>query len=339
MVFPSSRLGGNFMSGRSRLAAGALLIAGLVFAAGSLAQQAFPSRPIRIYLPLPPGAGIDLVLRKASEDLLPRLGQPLIVENRAGGNSVAAADACAKAAPDGHTLCSLNIDALAVNMYLFTKLPYDPVKDFRPITSLFTILGGLMVKEALPAESASQLQALAAAKPGELNFGTLGPNTINDMSRMWLGDLWKTNFASIPYKGGAPALAAVAAGEIDLTYQGVYVALGLLKAHKVKLLAVSGSRRLAQFPDVPTLAEIGAGDFPSAKAWWGLVTQAAVPDAIVQRLNAEFVRLFREPKFAEYLASQVTESTAGPPEQFAATIREARESMGRLTKRYDIRPQ
>jgi tripartite-type tricarboxylate transporter receptor subunit TctC len=247
-----------------------LAVLGMGASSGTLAQQAYPSRPIRILLPQPPGAGVDIILRRAAEGIQPRLGQALLLDNRPGGNSVIAADLCAKAVPDGYTACSLNVDALATNPNLFLKLPYDPAKDLRPVTNLYTILGGVFAKMSLPANTARELQALAVAKPGALNFGTLGPNTINDMSRMWLADLWKTSFASIPYKGGPPIFTALVAGEIDLTYQGVYGGLGLLEARKIKLLAVSGSKRLAQFPDVPTLAEFGAGDLPSASAWWGL---------------------------------------------------------------------
>ncbi|MFM9968234.1 MAG: Bug family tripartite tricarboxylate transporter substrate binding protein [Burkholderiales bacterium] len=301
--------------------------------------QTYPSRPIRVILPQAPGAGIDLVLRRMSDDLQQRLGQPLLVENRPGGNSVPGADACAKAAPDGHTLCALNVDALAINSVLFAKLPYDPIKDFRSVSSLFTILGGVLVRGALPANNIKELQAMAVAKPGALNVGTLGPNTINDLSRQWLADHWKTNLASIPYKGGPPILAALAAGEIDMTYQGVYVALGLAKAGKVRVLAVSGTRRLAQFPDAPTLIEIGANDLPSARAWWGISTQSGVADVIVRRVNAEIVRLYKEPGFGEFLASQVTEGNAGTPEQFDTIIADTRERVAALFKRYNIEKQ
>ena len=322
---------------RNRIAP--LLLMALALPFHAAAQQAYPARPIRVVLPQAPGAGIDLVVRRMSDDLQPRLGQPLLVENRAGGNSVPGADACAKAAPDGLTLCALNVDALAINSFLFAKLPYDPVKDFRPISSLFTILGGVLVRGSLPVNNIRELQALAVAKPGSLNMGTLGPNTINDLSRQWLADHWKTTLASIPYKGGPPILSALAAGEIDMTYQGVYVALGLAKANKVRVLAVSGTKRLPQFPDAPTLLEIGANDLPSARAWWGVVTQTAVSDAIVRRLNTEIVRLFREPAFMEFLASQVTEGNAGTPEQFSAIITDTREQVGQLFKRYNIEKQ
>ena len=301
--------------------------------------QTYPARPIRVVLPQAPGAGIDLVLRRMSEDLQSRLGQPLLVENRPGGNSVPGADACAKAAPDGHTVCALNVDALALNSFLFAKLPYDPTRDFRSISSLFTILGGVLVRGGLPVNNIKELQAMAVAKPGALNVGTLGPNSINDVSRQWLADHWKTSLASIPYKGGPPILAALAAGEIDMTYQGVYVALGLAKVGKVKVLAVSGTRRLVQFPDAPTLLEIGANDLPSARAWWGVSTQSTVPDAIVRRLNAEIVRLYKEPSFGEFLASQVTEGNAGTPEQFDAIIADTRDRVGLLFKRYNIEKQ
>ena len=154
-----------------------------------------------------------------------------------------------------------------------------------------------------------------------------------------MGEQWGTTFLGVPYKGGPQIFTALTAGEIDVTWQGVYGAIGLMKAKKLKLLAVGGSKRLALYPDVPTLRELGLGDLPSAQAWWGLLTQAAVPDPVVRRLNAEFVRTFRDPKFLEYLDSQVTESSVGTPEEFGALIRSSREKLGVLINRYNIPKQ
>jgi tripartite-type tricarboxylate transporter receptor subunit TctC len=298
--------------------------------------QAYPSKPIRMLLPQTPGSGVDLILRRASEELQPRLGQPILVENRAGGNGVVAADGCAKANPDGYTLCTLNNDALAINPHIFSKLPYNAETDFRAVTSLYYILGGLFTKVSLPVNTAQELRALAVAKPGALNWGILGPGTITDMSRMWLADNWKTTFTGIPYKGGPEIMNAVSSGEIDATWQGVYVGLGLIKANKVKLLAVSGSRRLPAFPNVPTLQELGDNGLPSASAWWGVLGPAALPDAVVSRLNSEFTRLFAEPKFVEFLDSLVTEARTSTPEGFAAQIRSDRERLGQIIRKYNI---
>jgi tripartite-type tricarboxylate transporter receptor subunit TctC len=289
-----------------------------------------------VIIPQTPGSGVDLIVRKAGEELLPRLGQTLVVDNQPAANSVVAADMCARAAPDGHTLCVLNNDAVAINPHLFTKLPYDAAKDFRPITNLYYILGGLLIKAAVPANSVKEFIAYGQARPGAVNFATLGPNTSTDLSRRWLGQFWKVDFQGIPYKGGPQVFTALASGESDATWMGVYGALSLLKAGKVKLLAVNGSKRLAAWPDVPTLKELGAEDMPSAQSWWGLLTQANAPDAAVRRLNSEFVKLFHEPKFTEFLDSLVTEPSTNTPEEFAALIRDRREFFGKLLRDYNI---
>ena len=303
--------------------------------AGLAGAQTYPARPIRMLLPQTPGAGVDLILRRASEDLRSRLGQPILVENHPGANQVVAADMCAKAAPDGYTLCTVSMDSTSINPQLMSKIPYDP-KDLKPIVNLYTILGGLYVKSSLPAAGARELHDLALAKPGALNWAHLGHQTITDLSRMWLESKWNVQFAGIPYKGGPQIFNALAAGEIDVTWQGVYGGIGLTKEGKIRLLAVGGSKRLPQYPDVPTLSELGLQELPSASAWWGVFGQAALPAPIVNRINSEFVRLFREPKFTEFLASLVTESSAGSQEEFATTVKKTDATITQLVKQFNI---
>lgn len=307
--------------------------------AGTALAQAFPVRPIRVLIPQTPGAGVDLIMRKAAEDLSPRLGQTLVIDNQPAANSVVAAEMCARAAPDGHTVCILNNDAVAINPHIFAKLPYDAAKDFRPITNLYYILGGLLTKSALPINNIQEFQTYAQAKPGVLNWATLGPNTSTDLSRRWLADLWKSNIPGIPYKGGPQVFTALASGESDVTWMGVYGALSLLKAGKVKLLAVNGSKRLAAWPDAPTLRELGADNMPSAQSWWGLLTASGSPDAAVNRMNRELVQLFREPKFVAFLESLITEPSTSTPEEFGALIRDRREFFGKLLRDYNVPKQ
>ena len=306
----------------------------LFMVAASAFAQSWPSKPIRVYLPQPPGSGVDIILRKAFEEIQPRLGQAMVVENRPGGNSVVASEACAKAAPDGHTLCVLNTDPLVSNPLLYSKLPYNADRELRPITNLYYILTGVFVKSAVPVGSMKELETYARAKPGVLNTGTFGPRSSLDMSRLFLGDKWNTGITGIPYPGGPQIFNALAAGDIDMAALGAYGGLSLIKSGKVKLLAVSGSRRLPMFPEVPTLAELGLGDFPSGHSWWGLLGPSGMSDAVTQRFNAEFVRTFREPKFAAFLADLITEPNVGTPEQFAALIRADRERVANLIKQY-----
>ena len=306
----------------------------LLLACTGVSAQAWPSKPIRVYLPQPPGSGVDIILRKAWEEIQPRLGQTLVIENRPGGNSVVASEACAKAVPDGHTLCVLNTDPLVSNPLLYAKLPYDADREFRPITNLYYILTGVFVKSAVPAGSMKELEAYAKAKPGVLNTGTFGPRSSLDMSRLYLGDQWNTSITGIPYPGGPQIFNALAAGDIDMAALGAYGGLSLIKSGKVKLLAVSGSKRLPMFPEVPTLNELGLGEFPSGHSWWGMLGPAGMPEAVTQRVNAEILRTFREPKFAAFLADLITEPNVGTPEQFTALIRSDRERVAKLIKQY-----
>jgi tripartite-type tricarboxylate transporter receptor subunit TctC len=328
---------GDSMSPR-RVCLQALLAAAGLLAAGLVLSQSYPGKPIRVLIPVPAGAGIDIILRKASESLqLPaQLGQPLIVDNRASANMVTGADACAKGAPDGYTLCALSSLSLAYNPHTISSLPYNATRDFKPVVNLFFLLEGLMAKAALPVTSIRELQALAAAQPGKLNFGTLGPGSTTDISRQWLEEHWGTRLAGIPYKGGPLVVQALAAGEIDASRIGAYNALSLIKSGKVKLLAIGGSRRSHIFPDVPTNEEAGLGDIVPQRPWWGILAPAGTGDAIVRRLNSEFVRLLRERSFEDFMDTQVVEVDGGTPEQFAALIKKEYEVAGQIVKKYKV---
>src|SRR3954468_4654386 len=238
------------------------LLAAIVFASGASFGQSYPTKAIRIYLPQPAGSPVDVLLRRAFDDMSPRFGQPLVIENRPGGNSVVASEACARATPDGHTLCVLNSDPVISNPHLLKNLPYDPQKDFKPITMLYYIVSGLFVKSTLPVSSVKELETYAKARPDQLNMGTFGPRSTLDLTRLYLNARWNTRMQGIPYPGGPQVLNAVAAGDVDTATLGAYGGLSLMKAGKVKMVAVSGSKRLATFPDVPTFAELGMEDVP-----------------------------------------------------------------------------
>ncbi|OGA02836.1 MAG: hypothetical protein A3H35_13715 [Betaproteobacteria bacterium RIFCSPLOWO2_02_FULL_62_17] len=317
------------------------LVLGLAAAVPVLAQPAaqpgYPSRPIRLILPQTAGTGVDVVLRKAFEAMQPRMGQAFVVDYHPGSNQMAGAELCARAVPDGHTICALSVDPLALNPHIFAKLPYDPFKDFRPVTSLYYIVSGWFGKATLAANSIGELRALAVAKPGTLNWATLGPRTNTDLTRIWVGELWRTSFTGIPYKGGPPIMNAIVAGEVDVTTQGVYVGIELVKTGKAKLFAISASKRLRIFPNVPTLKELGMGEAPVP--WWGMVVPAGTPDAIVTRLNSEIVRVFRDPKFAEFLEALATEANVGTPQAFAAMIKSEHQAFGQMVKRFNIKPE
>jgi tripartite-type tricarboxylate transporter receptor subunit TctC len=297
----------------------ALIALSLALLSSAAFSQAYPSRPIRMIVPLPPGATTDIVMRATAQELSPRLGQPIVVENRPGGNWVIGAEACRAAAADGYTVCVMNSDALVFNPHILSKLPYDPAKDFAPVTNLFFLFEGILAKAALPVNTIAELQAYARQNPGKVNFGTLGPGSSNDVFLQWLSRHWQVQMAGIPYKGGGNVVAALMAGEIDATKIGMGNVSGQLTSGKVKVLAIQGSQRSRIVPAVPTLAETGLGAFP-LRVWWSLVTPAGAPDAAISRINAEMVKLYREPKMAEYLESQFVEVAVGAPQEFAAFL-------------------
>jgi tripartite-type tricarboxylate transporter receptor subunit TctC len=311
------------------------LCATLLLAAPALAQQ-YPVRPIKMILPVPPAAGVDVIVRKAGDALQSRLGQGLVVDNRASANMVTGADACAKAQPDGYNLCSLSALSVALNPLTISKLPYDAEKDFRPIFNMFVLRGGLIAKASLPVSSTKELQALAVAKPGVLNMGTLGPNSTVDISRQWLEQHWNTKITGIPYKGAPLIIQALVAGEIDFAWIGAYNAIGPIKGGKVKLITIDGARRTPLFPEVPVVGELGLSGLPAGRPFWGIFGPARVPDNVVRRVNEEFGRLFKEPSFVEFLDGQMVDIVGGTPEEFARFIAEERVSARQMVQKYNI---
>ena len=297
--------------------------------------QDYPSRPVRIIVPLPAGSTTDVVMRATAQELAPRLKQPVIVENKPGGNWVIGAEACRAAAPDGYTLCVMNSDAIAFNPHILSTLPYDPAKDFAPVTNLFFLFEGILGKSTLPASSIAELRDYAAKNPGKLNFGTLGPGSSNDVFRQWLVQQWNVDIPGIPYKGGAPVITALLAGEIDVTKIGMGNIAGQLNSGKVKVLAIQGTQRSKLVPDVPTLQEAGLGAFP-LRVWWGLFMPAGSPDAALKRINSELLTLYREPKMADYLERQFVEVAVSAPEPFAAFTRAERQRAAQVVKDFNI---
>jgi tripartite-type tricarboxylate transporter receptor subunit TctC len=286
-------------------------------------------------LPFPPGGGPDVVMRRVGNDLQPRLGQALVVENRPGGNFIIGAEACARSAPDGYTVCHINSTQMSVNPHVMKSLSYDPEKDFRPITNLYNLVSGVFVSAALPPNTLKEFEAYARARSGKINMSTHGPNTPTDVYRRWLNDRWATDMTGVGYKDGTAMISALLAGDVHFVWIGFFNALGQMQAKKVKMLAVSSQKRYPLFPDVPTYDEAGIADAPMT-SWQGLAAPAGTPDAVVRRLNVEFVKLFNEPEFGKFLVSQGLENLAGTPEEFTAFMRKDRALAGDVVKRFNI---
>jgi tripartite-type tricarboxylate transporter receptor subunit TctC len=302
----------------------------LACCASSAEAQSYPDRPIRLIVSIAAGSVTDVIMRKASAELQPRLGQPLIIENRGGASGIIAATSCAQATPDGYTLCVIYHSTMSYNPLLFDNLPYQPDRDLVPITRLFFLNEGLFVSTALGVNSIAELKALAQAKSDKINYATLGEGSFPDLFMKWLNNQWGTKIVGVPYKGGGPAAQALAADQVQMTRFGVGNFLGLIKAGNVKALAVSSDTRSPLLPEVPTFAESGL-NYPG-QGWWGLAAPKGTPQPIVNKLNVEFVKLFSEPAFVDYLNHQAVVAAPTTPAGFAEFLKEDRKAAEALIK-------
>ncbi len=292
---------------------------GLLLAVGAAHAQSFPSRPIRIYVGFTAGSSIDVVVRIIGQKLNELWGQPVIIENRLGAGGNVAADAVAKATPDGHTLLSPNA-GLAISAAFYRKLPYDAVTDLRPITQIAAQPHILAVNNDLPAKTVKELIALAKAKPGQLSFASGGPGNSDHMA----GELFKymagIDIVHVPYKGGNQALNDTISGQVAMYFPGVPVALPMIKSGRVRAFATTGPKRLPALPDVPTVAEAGIPGY-EVILWYGLLGPAGLPKELAARIHADVARVLKMPDVQERLAGLGVEPVGSPPEAFDAFLK------------------
>jgi tripartite-type tricarboxylate transporter receptor subunit TctC len=319
------------MKGFARTAS-ALAVTCLALAAVVPARaQTYPDKPIWLIVSIAAGSVTDVIMRGAAGELGPRLGQPLVIENRGGASGIPAGQACAAATPDGYTLCVIYHSTLSLNPVQYDKLPYDADKDFELITRLFFLIEAVAVTPSLNVKSIAELKALAQAKPQALNFATLGPGSTPDLIRTWLNNQWSTAMVGVPYRGGGPIAQALAAGEIQVGDMGLGNFRGLAEGGNLKLLAISSQKRSPLTPDVPTYDEAGIGGY-QWRGWWGLAAPRGTPKPIIAKLNAEFVKLFREPAFLAFLDQQAVVSAPTTPDEFLAFVKEDRQKAADLVK-------
>lgn len=299
------------------------------------AQQQYPQRAIRMVVGFPAGGPTDIVSRLMAPKMAEALGQQVIVDNRGGAGGMIATEQVAKAAPDGYTILMGTIGGIAVAMSLNPNRGYDTLRDLAPITQSVTVTSILVTHPSVPAKNVKELLALARAKPGSLNYGTSGNGTITHLAGELLKYMGKVSITHVPYKGGSPALTALVSGEVDLTYENSLIITPHIKSGRVKALAVTGAKRSALFPDLPTIAETLPGY--SASGWYGLLAPAAVPKPIIARLHAEAVKALRVPDVIEKLSSQGAEPVGNTPEEFTAFVRSEIEKWAKLVKAANMR--
>jgi tripartite-type tricarboxylate transporter receptor subunit TctC len=302
---------------------------GLPFAAclalaarGALAQagpDVYPSKPIRFILPFPPGGGTDILGRIISERLAASLGQPVVIENRGGAGGNVGAEAAAKSAPDGYTIV-LVAPSLAISPSLYSKLSYDPVRDFAPVSLVATVPNVMVTSPSIPAWTLTEFIALAKSKPGAMNFGSGGSGTSNHLAGELFNIVAGVKLVHVPYKGVNLAMNDVLSGQIHLVVIGVPAPAPHIRAGRLRALAVIAPRRSAALPEVPTVAEAGLPNF-EVTTWYGVLAPAGTPRPIITRLNAELVHVMHAPELKERLAAMATDPVTSTPEEFADYIK------------------
>jgi tripartite-type tricarboxylate transporter receptor subunit TctC len=307
-----------------------------VFLSATALAQVYPSKPIHLIVPFAAGGGNDNVARLLGKRLADGFGQPVIVDNRPGAGGVVGAELAAKSPADGYTLFLGGVGSHAINPNLIDKLPYDPIRDFAPVALLAQAPLVLAVHPSVPARTLAEFVAYARKNPGKLNFASNGNGSSSQLAAVMFASMAGIEMVHVPYKGLAPALADLLSGQVQLMFSSVVAILPHIRAGKLRALAVTGKKRLAQLPDAPTIAESG---FPGyeASSWYGILAPAGTPREIVTKLNAELAKALEQPEVRNSLLAEGAEPAGGSPEAFAAHIRAEKERLGKVIRDAKIR--
>lgn len=307
------------------LALAASLLCGAAFA------QAWPSKPIRIVVPFPPGGGTDVIARETSQRVAAATGWTFIVDNKPGAGGNLGVDAAAKSPADGYTLVLGQTSNLAINPTLYAKMPYDSQKDLAPIVLVANAPLVMVTSAASPYKTLADAVAAAKAKPGGVNFASPGNGTVAHLTSELFQKAAGIKTQHVPYKGAAQALTDVISGQVELYMSSVPTLIGQIKQGKLRALAVTSAQRVDDLPNVPTINESGYKGF-DAVTWFGLLAPAGTPKEVVARLNAEFNKALKQPELAKRLGDEGADAAGGTPEQFAALIRDEIPRWGKVVK-------
>ncbi|HKU70345.1 MAG TPA: tripartite tricarboxylate transporter substrate binding protein [Burkholderiales bacterium] len=302
---------------RGNLARLALLV---FLAPGTLSAQQYPTKPVRLIVPFAPAGPTDIMSRAISERIVSRLGQPLVIENRPGAGGSIGSELAARSTPDGYTMLLGHIGTHAINVSLYSRTGYDPVKDFAPITMIATLPLGLWVNASVPVTSVKELIALAKAKPGSINFGSAGSGGPTHMAGEMLKSMAHIEIVHVPYKGNAASLTDLVAGRVQMMFSNLLTAGPQARAGKLRGLAVTSAKRSPQAPELPTIAESGVPGY-DITPWYGVLFPAGTPRAIVNRMNHEIGAILTTPEVTERFRSQGIDLVTSTPEEFSALIK------------------
>ena len=298
----------------------AALLAASILAAPCVAlAQAWPAKPVRVVVPFPPGGGTDIGTRIVAQKLQDAFGQAFVIENKPGAAGIVGTEFTAKSPPDGYTFMMGNIGTHAINVSLYKKLAYDPVRDFAPVSMVADLPLLLLVHPSVPAKSVQELIALARSQPGKLNFSTSGAGGSMHVAAELFKSMAGVDMVHIPYKGGAPAVADLIAGQVPLSFATVLETIQFVKAGKLRALAVTNNRRSVALPELPTISEAGLPGYQSI-SWLALFAPAGTPKEIVNRVSAETVRILKISDVRERLLAQGAEPIGSTPEELATIL-------------------
>lgn len=297
--------------------------------------QSYPSKPIRLIVPLAPGGGADIMARAVGQKLAANMGVPVVVDNRPGGATMIGTEIVARAPADGYTLV-MATSSHAINPSLYLKIPFDPIKDFVAATLIATSPLVLAVHPSVPAKSVKELVALAKARPGKLNFASGGPAGIPHLAAELFKLMARIDLVHIPYKGMGPALIDLLGGQVDLLFSTPVASLPYVKSGKLRALAMTGTSRSPAFPDVPTVAETGYAGY-EAGTWYALLAPAATPRDPINRLNSEVLKIIQAPEFRERLVSLGIEFVGSTPDAAIAYIKSEMAKWAKVIKQGNIR--
>jgi tripartite-type tricarboxylate transporter receptor subunit TctC len=302
------------------------------------AESGYPNRPLQLVVTVPPGGAADLVARLVGAKLGEALGEPVVISNRGGAGGTIAAAAVAKSDPDGYTLLLNTIATHGIGPHLYANLPYDPAKDFAPVILVAKLPLIMTVNADLPAQSVKDVIALAKARPGELTFASAGNGGAPHLAGELFKSLTGTDLLHVPYRGSGPAVVDLVAGRIAIMFDATPSLLPFVTAGKLRVLAAASPERHRLLPDIPTFAELGLPGMDIA-LWYGIAAPAGTPRPIVQRLNAELVKILDMPDVRRTLSDQGADIKSGSPEDFGTFMREEQARWGPVVKQAGIKPE
>ncbi len=314
------------------------VLCAIVVSVGSAFAQAYPAKPVRLVVPFPPGGPADSVARILAQKLSDALGQQVVVDNRAGATGTIGAGIVAKSPPDGYTLLLGTSNELAMSPGLYEKLPYEPTKDFTPLSNVINFPNILVVNPHLPARNVNELVALARAKPGQLSFATSGIGSTNHLTGVVFQDIEKVKVNYVPYKGGGPAVTDLMGGHVDSMFATMPSVVPFVKSNKLKALVLTDNKRWAALPDVPSAKEAGVPEL-IVITWNGVLGPTGMPEAIVAKLNSDIVAVANSADMKERMRAQAAEIATTTPEEFAAMLRNDYAKWSKVIKQAGMRAE